>query len=77
MGSLRDVVHLSRVEQHMITEWATPPAWDAARGMQAEPPGLGRFLLKVGGRPGIPLRVQLTASELDLHDTNRRWTVQR
>lgn len=73
MGSLREVVHLSRVEQHMVTEWATPPAWDSTRGAEAEPPGLGRFLIKVGGRPGIPLRVQLTASELDLHDTNRRW----
>jgi hypothetical protein len=77
MGSLRDVVHLSHAEQHMITEWATPPAWDSVRGAEAEPPGLGRFLIKVGGRPGIPLRVQLTASEMDLHDTNRRWAGQR
>lgn len=77
MGSLRDVVHLSRVEQHMVTEWATPPAWDSARGAEAEPPGLGRFLVKVGGRPGIPLRVQLTESERALHDTNRRWAGQR
>lgn len=73
MGSLRDVVHLSRTEQHMITEWATPPAWDSARGREATPPGLGRFLVKVGGRPGIPFKVELTGSELALHDTNRRW----
>jgi hypothetical protein len=73
MGSLLDVVSLSQAEQNLMTEWASPPAWDSAAGLEAEPPGLGKFLLKVGGRPGIPLRVQLVPSELALHDTNKRW----
>lgn len=77
MGSLRDVVHLSHVEERMITEWATPPAWDSTRGVEADPPGLGKFLIKVGGRPGIPFQVRLTASERVLHDTNRRWAPTR
>ena len=34
---------------------------------------VGKFLLKVGGRPGIPIRVELTESERAVHDTNRRW----
>ena len=42
-------------------------------GTEAEPPGRGRFLIKVGGRPGIPIRVELTTSELAVNDTNRRW----
>jgi hypothetical protein len=34
---------------------------------------MGRFLIKVGGRPGIPIRVVLTPSELEVNDTNKRW----
>jgi hypothetical protein len=26
-----------------------------------------------GGRPGIPFHVELTAAEVPLSDTNRRW----
>ena len=31
------------------------------------------FLVKVGGRPGIPVNVQLTATELSINDTNKLW----
>jgi hypothetical protein len=30
-------------------------------------------LIKVGGRPGIPVSVQLTSIERTIHDTNRLW----
>lgn len=73
MGSLDEVVALSRAERQRVRQWSDPPAWDSVAGAEAEPPGLGRFLLKVGGRPGIPLRVQLTAAEAAVNDTNRRW----
>ena len=75
MGSLREVVALSRAEGRLVTQWASPPAWDAGAGTGAEPPGLGKFLVKVGGRPGIPLRVQLTAAERAINDTNRLWAI--
>ena len=39
----------------------------------AEPPGRGKFLVKVGGRPGIPVHVGLTHVERGLNDTNKRW----
>jgi hypothetical protein len=73
MGSLQEVVTLSRAERRLVTQWASPPAWDSAVGAEAEPPGRGKFLVKVGGRPGIPVRVQLTRSELALNDTNKLW----
>jgi len=37
------------------------------------PPGRGNFMIKIGGRPGIPFRVTLTQAEERLHDTNKLW----
>ncbi|MGF1662338.1 MAG: ATP/GTP-binding protein [Kineosporiaceae bacterium] len=73
MPSLTSVVRLSRAEQELVTGWTAPPAWDPRTGEDTEPPGRGRFLVKVGGRPGIPVRVTLTEVERDLNDTNKRW----
>jgi hypothetical protein len=30
-------------------------------------------LIKVGGRPGIPVEVVLTQGELAVNDTNKQW----
>jgi hypothetical protein len=69
MPRLTQVVDMTSVEQSMVTSWSTPPGWDPA----AVPPGRGHVMIKVGGRPGIPLRVTLTPAEVELNDTNRRW----
>jgi hypothetical protein len=66
------VLPLSLAEQRLVTSWPAPPSF--SENARREPPGRGRFLLKVAGRPGIPYRVQLTPSELDLSDTNKRWS---
>ncbi len=73
MPLLTSAVAMSNAEQDMLTSWQDPPAWDSATGQEAEPPGRGRFLIKVGGRPGIPVRVELTAAELEVNDTNKLW----
>ncbi|MDJ0344237.1 ATP/GTP-binding protein [Streptomyces sp. H10-C2] len=73
MPLLTQVVGMSQVEQDMVSGWSTPPSWDSAQGREAQPPGLGNFLIKVGGRPGIPLHVDLTRAERDVNDTNRKW----
>lgn len=73
MPMLTQVVNFSRAEQQMLIGWQDPPAWDSSTGSEAAPPGRGNFLLKVGGRPGIPVHVTLTQTELGLHDTNRLW----
>jgi len=70
---LSQVVHFSGAEEALITDWASPPSWDPESNTEAPPPGLGKFLVKVGGRPGIPLESVMTRAELDLHDTNKRW----
>jgi len=73
MPMLTQIVQLSKTEAALLADWSAPASWDPATGKEAEPPGRGKFLLKVGGRPGIPIRVELTASEAAVHDTNKRW----
>ena len=73
MPELTTVIPFSEAEQELLTGWQDPPAWDPMTGREAEPPGRGKFLVKVGGRPGIPVNVQLTATELSINDTNKLW----
>lgn len=72
MEELGRVVGLSQREIDLVSSWSSPPGW-AQDGENEEPPGRGRFLIKVGGRPGIPIRVSITDTERHLHDTNTRW----
>lgn len=75
MPQLTEVVNLSRRERELVSGWSTPGAWDEKRGEDTPPPGRGNFLIKVGGKPGIPLNVRLTQAEISINDTNRRWHV--
>jgi hypothetical protein len=72
MPLLTAAIPLSRQEQQKLISWQDPPAWDS-RGGDVEPPGRGKFLIKVGGRPGIPVQIGLTSIEVSLNDTNKRW----
>lgn len=75
MPLLSGVVRLTRAERHQLNGWANPAPYDPGTGQRATPPGLGKFLIKVGTHPGIRFRVQLTEIEraLALHDTNKLW----
>jgi hypothetical protein len=73
MPNLTAAVPFSQAEKDLLIGWQDPPSWDPSTGQEAEPPGRGRFLVKVGGRPGIPIRVQLTAAEAAASDTNKLW----
>jgi hypothetical protein len=66
-------IRLSGVEAADVTSWSAPAAFDAKAGREADPPGRGKVLLKVGSRPGIPVKVALTAAERTLNATNKRW----
>jgi hypothetical protein len=73
MPSLTQVVRMSEREQRMIIDWSTPPSWDTLLNREGEPPGRGKFLVKVGTRPGIPFHTDLTPAEFALNNTNKRW----
>jgi hypothetical protein len=69
---LREIVAVSEAEETRLTSWVDPPGWNDA-GEDRSPPGRGNFLIKVGGRPGIPVHVELTDVEKTLNDTNKLW----
>lgn len=73
MGNLQTVFELAEKEIALITDWASESEVDPDTGKTAAPPGLGKFLLKIGKRPGTPFRVDLTQVEGDVNDTNRAW----
>ena len=68
---LRQVKDFTDAELRLLSSWQDPPPWGSAGSVA--PPGLGKFLIKVGGRPGIPVLVLLTPRELALNNTNQRW----
>lgn len=73
MGNLETVFQLSRKEKSLITDWASDAEVDPVTGKTAAPPGRGKFLLKIGKRPGTPFTLALTHIEKDVNDTNRAW----
>ncbi|MBV9820855.1 MAG: hypothetical protein JO144_01320, partial [Actinobacteria bacterium] len=81
LHALSAIRRLSQVEIDTVASWATPPGWDTEPaggdrpdgGRPLPAPGVGKVLIKVGQRPGIPTQVVLTPTELALHDSNHRW----
>lgn len=73
MGNLASVFSLSKAEQTMITDWSSDVTINPETGKAAAPPGLGCFLMKIGKKPGTPLRVVMTDVERHVNDTNRSW----
>jgi len=71
MPQLTTAVPLSRAEQELLTSWQDPGTWESGPG--SEPPGRGKFLIKVGGHPGIPIKVELVEAERSINDTNKLW----
>ncbi|MFF2277924.1 hypothetical protein [Agromyces sp. NPDC058126] len=73
MGNLERVFALSHRERDLITGWSAEGGVNQETGTQAAPPGQGKFLLKVGKKPGTPFQTALTAAEKTVNDTNRAW----
>lgn len=72
LAGMARVAQLTGAEGRLVTAWSSPASLTARR---ADPPGMGRFLIKVGARPGIEVQLRLTAAEraANVHDTNQRW----
>ncbi|WP_347010700.1 ATPase, partial [Bifidobacterium dentium] len=58
-------------EEDMLSDWATPTNFDANASFK----GVGKFLVKLGGLPGIPVNVQMCDIERSgFNDTNMKWS---
>lgn len=73
MGNLALVRGMSEAEQDDLVSWADQPAVDPDSGRETEPPGRGKFLLKVGSTPGIAFRANLSPVVKQINDTNSSW----
>ncbi len=73
LGALSDITPLSGAERARIADWGSAGTLNPVTGAEDDPPGRGHFLVKVGGHPGVPLRVRLTAAEAGLRNSNALW----
>ena len=64
------VTKLKAEEIELLVSWNAPPPL----GDKGTMPGRGKFLIKIGEAPGIPVDVLLTEAEraAGIHDTNKR-----
>ena len=79
MEKLRQAVTVSNAEASRLVSWADPGSWSriakkrSRSGAPRQAPGVGKFMIKVGGRPGISVAVRLTQVEIEMNNTNKRW----
>lgn len=79
MEKLRQAVTVSNAEAARLVSWADPGSWSriakkrSRSGAPRQAPGVGKFMIKVGGRPGISVAVRLTQVEIEMNNTNKRW----
>ncbi|MCU0295486.1 MAG: hypothetical protein MUD05_05450 [Candidatus Nanopelagicales bacterium] len=68
LEELSQVIALSRSEISLVASWASPQGWRPG----SRHPGRGKYLIKTGSRPGLPVAMGLTDSEADLYNTDPR-----
>jgi hypothetical protein len=60
------IVRLTEPERQLVSSWATAEAWQGG----AVHPGRGKYLLKTGEKPGLPMAMSLVGEEAALYDTD-------
>jgi len=63
------VIKLTGPERDLVTSWAAPEAWFTG----AIHPGRGKYLVKTGERPGLPVALSLIGDEWALYDTDPKF----
>ncbi|MYV64286.1 hypothetical protein GTW37_39425, partial [Streptomyces sp. SID4931] len=66
LARLNAVRELTTNEADYVASWSAPESWETDRPH----PGRGKYLIKAGGRLGIPVEMYLTPRERDLYDTD-------
>ncbi|MDQ0241473.1 ATP/GTP-binding protein [Arthrobacter bambusae] len=64
---------LTREEKRRVVSWADSKKITTNQHGKSAPYGRGKFLVKLGQAPGIPVQMKLTSVEDAISDTNTRW----
>ena len=67
LSKLSEIVPMTGPEQALVASWSAPENWQPG----ARHPGRGRYLIKTGGRLGIPVELALSEAEQELYDTEQ------
>jgi len=68
LDRMNQVVRLNTAERDLVASWAAPEAWLPG----AAHPGRGKYLIKTGERPGLPVALTLVGDEWTLYDTDQK-----
>ncbi|WP_211262543.1 hypothetical protein [Nitriliruptor alkaliphilus] len=66
LAAVDELVPLSGPERELVGSWSSSGSWEPT----AQHPGRGRYLIKTGGRTGIPVVMELIDDEHELYDTD-------
>jgi hypothetical protein len=66
LNRIHEVVPLNGAERDLVASWAAPETWLPG----AAHPGRGKYLIKTGERPGLPVALGLVGDEWALYDTD-------
>jgi hypothetical protein len=72
MDAVQNLRNMTRAERQRIVSWSDVKN-TTSRGGKQVPFGRGKFLIKLGQGPGIPVETRLTSIEDKVADTNQRW----
>lgn len=67
LRQLTRIVPMTAPEQDLVSAWSAPDSWQPG----SRHPGRGKYLIKTGGRLGIPLDLALVPEEVALVDTDQ------
>ncbi|MDJ0322091.1 ATP/GTP-binding protein, partial [Pseudarthrobacter sp. PS3-L1] len=73
LDKVHEIRSLTREERKHLMSWGDAKKITTQRRGNQAPFGRGKFLLKLGNSPGIPVQTRLTEIEQKFADTNQRW----
>jgi hypothetical protein len=67
LEKVTQITPLTGPEKDLVASWAAPDSWQPG----SRHPGRGKYLVKTGGRLGLPLELTLVPAEAGLYDTDQ------
>ncbi|MCK9931057.1 hypothetical protein MXD62_28600 [Frankia sp. Mgl5] len=67
LGRVQEITPLTDAEWQMIASWSAPDSWQPG----GRHPGRGKYMIKTGGRLGIPVQMTLLPAEVALYDSDQ------